>query len=407
MVAARLVSRVGGEAAFFVGLWGKAAYELDATTWQMTGLMAALAVASLVGSAIAGVFVDRFDPRRVLIGAEVLFVPATLALITADSMAQLIPLAALFGVVSAPTFTAISSFAPYLTDDEQRLASINSAIESAGMAAVFLGPAAGALVVGWWSVDAVFVLDAVTSVIAVILVLTVVMRDVERTESTSFVAEARAGLAFTYGHPALRYFVLGTTAIWLVFGAFSVLEPFFFRDVLGASLETLGWVASLFGVGLFAGSYVLPRLPATLVSARGMAAVLAVNGLGAFLYAATDSIVIVAIGGIVWGFLIGLFAPIVRTLLHLHSPDPLIGRISSVNQMHAEVAHLLPLLAVPVLVATFDVRPVMLATGWFLVVAGLVFFRAGANVDRAFPTHVEVGDLERIHPSDEPISPNP
>ncbi|MDH3307764.1 MAG: MFS transporter, partial [Acidimicrobiia bacterium] len=279
VIGARLISRIGGEAAFFVGLWGKAAFVLGATTWQMTGLMAALSLSSLVGSAIAGVLVDRFDPRRVLIASEVLFVPATLAMIAADTIPSLIGWTVFFGLAGAPTFTAIASFAPYLTNDDKRLTSINSSIEAAGMAAVFLGPAAGALAVGWFSVDAVFVFDAITSLIAVAMVVPVRLRTVERTERSSVLREARVGLSFTYGHRALRFFVAGTSIIWLVFGAFSVLEPFFFRDVLGTSLEAVGWVASLFGLGLFAGSLSLRRLPAGLVSARGMAGVLAVNGL--------------------------------------------------------------------------------------------------------------------------------
>ena len=66
VVLARFISRSGGEAAFFVGIWGKAAFELDATAAGVASIMAALGVASLIGSAIAGVLVDRFDPRRVL-----------------------------------------------------------------------------------------------------------------------------------------------------------------------------------------------------------------------------------------------------------------------------------------------------------------------------------------------------
>ena len=31
VTAARFISRAGGEAAFFVGIWGKATYDLDST----------------------------------------------------------------------------------------------------------------------------------------------------------------------------------------------------------------------------------------------------------------------------------------------------------------------------------------------------------------------------------------
>lgn len=113
MVLARLISRVGGEAAFFVGIWGKAAYDLEATPGQLATVMAALGVASLVGASVA--------------------------------------------------------FGPFLTDDEDRLAKINSWIGGASWTAFVLGPAAGAVLAGSIGIDAIFALDASTSVIAAIL----------------------------------------------------------------------------------------------------------------------------------------------------------------------------------------------------------------------------------------------
>ena len=54
VVAARFISRVGGEAAFFVGIWGKAAFELDASASGVAMVMAALGISSLIGSSVAG-----------------------------------------------------------------------------------------------------------------------------------------------------------------------------------------------------------------------------------------------------------------------------------------------------------------------------------------------------------------
>src|SRR5215210_8863240 len=81
VVAARFISRAGGEAAFFVGIWGKAAFEFNASPAEQALMMASLGISSLIGAALAGVLVDRFDPRRVLMASEFLFVPATLALV--------------------------------------------------------------------------------------------------------------------------------------------------------------------------------------------------------------------------------------------------------------------------------------------------------------------------------------
>jgi MFS transporter, DHA3 family, macrolide efflux protein len=109
---ARFVSRTGGEAAFFVGIWGKAAYEFDADAWQVALLMACMGIFNLVGSSAAGVLVDRFDPRKVLILGEVVLVPTTLSLVIADSFTQLVIFAIPAEIATSTALTAVGSFPP-------------------------------------------------------------------------------------------------------------------------------------------------------------------------------------------------------------------------------------------------------------------------------------------------------
>jgi MFS family permease len=131
VVLARFISRIGGEAAFFVGIWGKAAFELEASAGGVAAVMAALGVASLIGSAVAGVLVDRFDPRRVLIAGEIAFIPVALGMVVVETLPSLVVATFLLGLVGTPVFTAISAFGPFLTDEPERLARINGFIEGA------------------------------------------------------------------------------------------------------------------------------------------------------------------------------------------------------------------------------------------------------------------------------------
>ena len=133
---------------------------MDATAAGVAAVMAALGVASLIGSAVAGVLVDRFDPRRVLIAAEIVFIPVALGMVFADTLPALVVATFLLGLVGTPVFTAISSFGPFLTDDPDRLARINGYIEGAAWAAFVLGPALGAIIASTVGLDGIFVLDA-------------------------------------------------------------------------------------------------------------------------------------------------------------------------------------------------------------------------------------------------------
>lgn len=401
VILARFISRSGGFAAFFVGIWGKAAFEFEATPGELVVVMVALGVSNLVGASAAGVLTDRYDPKRVMIWGEIAFVPAALSVILAGDMTQLAFTAGLLGLTGAPVFTAAASFAPYLTDDEGELKSLNIALETAAMSAIIAGPALGAIVESVWSLDWVFVLDAVTSLVALGLVLRVEVRELEAGERKGAFAEALEGFGYAYRRRPLRYIVLMASVVWLSFGTFGALEPLFFRDVVGAAgPEVLGWVNMVFGFGLVAGAVSLSRLPEGLVSGRGLATITALNGGGALLYVSTGNILVVLAGAIVWGFLIGLLVPIVRTMLHLNSPEELVGRITGVAELHHQGGELLPLAFVAPLASWLGVQTVLIASAIVVLSVAVLSYLEGAAVDR-----VQAAEPETLTPAEDLTKP--
>jgi predicted MFS family arabinose efflux permease len=403
VVAARFISRVGGEAAFFVGIWGKAAFELEADAGGIALVMAALGISSLIGTSIAGLLVDRFDPRRVLIGAEFVFVPVVIGMVFADTLPALTAMVFFVGLVGAPVFTAISSFGPYLTDDPDRLGQINGYIEGASWSAFVVGPAIGAVLAGTIGIDSIFVLDAATSVVAAVMVFGVTVRQLEKSEDRGGgFAELKDGFVFSYSHPRLRYYILLGSTVWIMFGTFSALEPLFFRDVLGVEIETLGWVNSIFGLGLIGGTMVASRLPGKYRTARSLALVVGLTGLGSLLYVGTDRLGIVVGAGVVWGSIIGLMAPLHRTLIQLNSPDQYVGRITGVTHIHSEVGHLLPLAIAPPLAAAFGIQRTLIAAGILVALVALLALPGANRLDRT--REVAVPPTGLPDPVDEPKS---
>jgi MFS transporter, DHA3 family, macrolide efflux protein len=136
VVAARFISRAGAEAAFFVGIWGKAAFEFDASPGELALLMASAGIASLLGAALGGILIDRFDPKRVLIAAELAFVPPTLALVLPETIGQMTLVVTASAMCGAAVMTAVASLPPFMTADPSRLQKINSAVEAGASAAL-------------------------------------------------------------------------------------------------------------------------------------------------------------------------------------------------------------------------------------------------------------------------------
>ncbi len=408
VVAARFLSRAGSEAAFFVGVWGKAAFSFHATSVQIASLMFVLSAVSILGSIIGGVLVDRYGPRRVLIGAEILFVPASLAIAFAGDLRTLTALVAFWGFVGAPVMTSGASFAPFLAgEDEDQLRKMNSLIESAGSAAFITGPALGSLIVHYANVDWVFIIDAATSLIAAALVARTVLVHPKRKEHANAFAEFRDGVRAAYRARSLRFYVLAGSVVWLGFGAFSALEPLFYRDVVKTGVEAIGYMNSIFGAGILFGALLLQRLPRKIVSARGLCLMVVLTGLGAMAYVGTADIRIIAIGSAVWGTVIGVMEPLLRTLLHRDSPEGMVGRITGTAQVHRQAGELLPLAFAPGLAALFGVQATLIGGG-LTVAAVAVFALAEARaIDRQAVALRRDVPIAPLLTADEPISPNP
>lgn len=403
VVLARFISRVGGEAAFFVGIWGKAAFDLEATPAQLAVVMGALGVASLIGASVAGVLVDRFDPRRVVMVAEIIFVPTAIGMIFADSIPSLAIATFALGLVGTPVYTAIASFAPFLTDDEDHLATINSWVEGASWAAFVIGPAIGALFAGSIGLDAIFIADAVTSLVGAALLIPVKLKEVAGEKSrSSGLSELKEGFAFAYGHPRLRFYIWLGSSVWLLFGIFSSLEPIFYRDTLGVDVETLGWINSIFGLGLVAGTLIVGRLPSRFRTAVTLTFLVGANALGVLAYVGTDVLAVVAVAAPFWGVIIGMMAPLHRTMLQINTPDNFMGRIMGVNHIHSEVGHLLPLAIAPGIASLLGVQETLLMAGGTVAIVAIAFAGPARRLDRTREVSVPAPGLP--DPEEEPKS---
>jgi DHA3 family macrolide efflux protein-like MFS transporter len=402
--AARFISRAGGEAAFFVGIWGKASYDLNSTPGQLALLMGVMGVMALLGTTIGGLLVDRFDPKKVMLYGEIAFVPSAIAPMFADTMGQMTLSIAVLSLFSMIVYTSVASFPPYLTDDDEKLKGINGALESAGNLAFVAGPAIGALIVKFGEIDQIFLFDAVTSLVAAALVLKVSLRDLhadvdlatEGYSKLSAFQEIKEGFKFSYSTRTIRLFITTTAATWVAFGAFGAVEPLYFRDVLDVGPETLGWVNTIFGLGMISGSVLLVKMPERFMTARSVVVGVSLSGLCAVLYAGTADVRVVALGAIVWGAVLGVLFPMSRTLMQRATPDGMYGRVTGTVNVHAHIGELLRLTFVPALAALVGVQAVLVGAGLVLFALSLTRYREANRVDALLPvTHAET--IEEAH----------
>lgn len=390
---ARFLSAAGAQAAFVVGIWGKAAFEFEATPGGIAILMLGLGAAWFVGSAAGGILVDRFGPRRVFVAAEVLISAGALTLIAASSLGQLVILASVVELFIAAAYNAAVSAPPFLVTGIQPLRRVNVTLETADRLAAIVGAGAGALVARLTGVDWIFGFHAAAALAAALL-----FHVAKLTESAQPSSRLRLtdGVRFTYRHRSVRYYVLLGAMLWMSFSAFETLAPVFFRDVLGTGPDALGWISMVFGMGLALGSLALMRFPPTLVSATGLAAIIAASGLASLAYVGTKSLEVVVVGAVLWGFALGFEAPVLRVLFHSVVPRRILGRVISTAEIHDEIASLIPLAFVPALAAAFGVQAVLIANGILLAALALSTMPYALWLDRG------TGGPEKASPAGDP-----
>ncbi|HEX6255578.1 MAG TPA: MFS transporter [Euzebyales bacterium] len=383
LALARLLSAAGAEGTFFVGIWGRAAFEMDATPSQLALVMAVMGVAGLVGSAVSGALVDRYGPKRLLLVGEILVVPSTLALMLPSTLAQLTPAVAAVSFSSMVVFNAVASFPPVLTNDPDRLGRANAALEVAFTGAFVLGPAGAALLSTVVGLAAVFVADAATSLLAVALCSRLPQRIAYDTDERASLGwrEMTAGLRYAYRRPRIRHVFSVGAVMWLSIGFFAALEPLYFRETLQADAATLGWVNSVFGLGMACGAVLVDRAPRRFATLPRVTVLAAACGLGAMLYSGTATLTVVIVGALVWGALLGLLSPSVRTLVQVETPDALIGRAMGAMQLHERAGDLTPLAVAPLLASAFGPQAVLVGSGMLVVLIALALVPASHRLE--------------------------
>jgi predicted MFS family arabinose efflux permease len=383
VVLARFMSQVGGTAVFFIGVWGVAAFGFRVDASALAVLMAGNAIAGIVGSIVAGVLVDRFGPKWILFSAELLTLPMLVGMSTARDYPTLVAFAWLFALFASPTFTAAAAFAPSLAERPEDLARINGWIEAAGTAGFVLGPALGAFASKAWGIPAVFALALCTSSVAALVVWFVRLDSASRQSGRSHpLTELVDGLRVVYTTRALRFAILVGTIVWFGFGSFSALEPLFYRDVVGVGVEWIGWMNTAFSVGLVAGAWGLTRLPTRVISARGLTVMGSLCGLGALAYVGSRQLPVIAAGAVLWGLIIGVTEPLLRTMLQLVAPERYVGRVVGAAQYHRNAGELIPLAMAPSAAIAFGVQPTLIAGGLVVAVVLAAAWPLAGSIDR-------------------------
>lgn len=263
-----------------IGDW---AYATAVTVWAYgVGGVTAVGVWTVVRLVLislitpfAGVLADRFERKRVMVGADV--VRAVLVLAAAGCVfweaphATVYVLATLASVAGSPFRPAQGALLPSLAESPKELTSANGTASTLESLAFFVGPAIGGLLLTVADVPAVFALQAATFLWSALLVSSIRVPHpadaepegasegvgAEAEEATSgFLAESVAGFRTIWNVPDLRMVSGIYCAQTVVAGASAVFGVAIAVQLTNFGPKGVGYLDAMLGVGAVVGGLV-------------------------------------------------------------------------------------------------------------------------------------------------------
>ena len=382
-----IVGAVGISALGDFVLWIPLALRLDelhASGVVVAALLVCLWAPVVLLAPAAGLVVDRFETRRVLVVASCLQVAAAGGMLFAlDSVAAILVLAAVLGIGFAFAQPAEFALLPVIARGE-RLGEINSYVESARCVGMTAGPLIGGVLAAAGSTAAAMLVNAATFAAVALAGLALKARR-EPASTRGRGDRARHGLVHLYNDGTLRL-VVGVVVVSLLFmTATMTAQVFFLKDELGVGDAAYGLIVSCWTAAMVAGAVLVARrVPAPFVAGAALVAV-ATQGAGialpALWLAASFCGLMWAVGGLGHG----AKNVLVRTLIAERVPERLHGRAFAAYNGARNGAELVAVAAGGLLVASIGSCTTLLLAGGIPVLAasvGLLRYRR-SRVERS------------------------
>ncbi|MEP7361040.1 MAG: MFS transporter [Chloroflexota bacterium] len=377
--------------------------------YQISNVPTALAVVGVAATLplvffllIGGAFSDRYDRRRLMIGADLLrgLAIGVMGILSITGALELWHVAismAIVGIGDAFFNPASTSIVPDLLP-ESLLPQANavSGILRRLMISI-VGPALAGFVIALFGPGPAFVIDAGTFAISAAAVFAIQTRPLPRGAVEhgvrQTVAQIREGLAYVRRTTWIwATLVSGMLTLLAVYGPINVLIPYVVKNRLGLGPDALGWIFAVGGVGsilmaVVIGQLGLPRRRVTVMYIAwtiGIALMAAYGVMTALWQALIVSLVVNSmfeLGQVTW-----------TTMLQQIVPRELLGRVSSLDWFVS--VSLVPLsyaLTGPA-AEIFGAGPVMVVAAIFGAVATiLLLFVPGVRAPERMPLESKSG----------------
>jgi MFS family permease len=353
--------------------------------YQLTGqgvavaiLVAAEILPVLFLGPVAGVVIDRFSRKAVLIGSDLIRAVLVLTLLWPQGVWHAYLVAA--GLAAGNIFfnPTVQAVIPALTTEEQRLAA-NSVAWSTGRLVQILAAAVVGGLIGIFGTRVAFGLNAVTFLVSALLIaqLRIPTHAGQLGEGTkrgldSFFRDAREGLRFARHDPFVsRLLVVQSLASFAV-GATGAMLVVLSEQHLHLPPAGFAWLIAAIGVGALIGPLIPNMLASNYRDARWLFVPYVIRGIGDVLLAVVTTLPLAMLILFVYGLNTSTGMVVFSSTVQGAVPDRVRGRVFTLLDVTWNAMRLLSLAVGGFVVDALGIRPLYWGGGILLALAGVL-----------------------------------
>jgi MFS family permease len=343
---------------------------MHGTAVQVTAVTISYVLPLALIGPVAGVFVDRWNPKLVMIASDIIRAGLILLLVFATDVREICAIFAILSAVSS-FFAPAQSVTLRTVVPMEGLLAANALMAQAFYVVRILSPTLAGLLILWATEKACFYLDSASFVFSAFMIasLTIVRPARAQVEKTvrSLTQDFLAGNRFIFTHAGLAFVFIAMAVAMFVLSSFSPLISIYIRDSLGAGTFWFGVISSMVGIGLIGGTQMVARLVRTRSKPHAVLAGLFSLGVGVAVLGLFRSVPAAALSTFTMGFAVAFVLVPAQTLSQQETPPPMVGRVSSSFMSLVSFAQVLGLLLSGLLAQTLGIRQLFIASAVALV----------------------------------------
>lgn len=351
-------------------------YQLTGSGFDLSKLSVFQIIPILLISPLAGVLIDRFPRKNILIAADVVRGLLILALVGVSNVTAIYAIAILVAVATTFFRPTVQAVIPALVREEELLAA-NSVAWSTEQLVQIIGSALAGGLIAFVGPQAAFAFNAFTFFFSAAMIATMKMPAApipasEKKGWRLYLDEMRAGLEYTRKDVFFSRLIVVQMLASLAVGGTSALLVVLSETHLRLAPAGFSTLLLAIGIGALLGPFLLALITRQYKDARLLFIPYLLRGVGDILIALSTSFPLALFLLFVYGLSTSSGMVVYNSVMQASVPDQVRGRVFTLMDMTWSIMEILSIGFAGLLADALGIRPVYYLGGGLLLAAGLL-----------------------------------